>query len=102
MRHHAVQAAVIGADRHHDHLLLGLGQAVGLAVHQRIVIGEEGAEFRRPMGQHEEHVGNETGLFLHGENPFEQVGRQRVEAGGQCETADRLSSRQHHGKLHFG
>jgi len=102
MGDHAIQAAVVGADRDHDHLLLGLGQAVGFALHQRIVIGEEGTELRRPMGQHEKHVGNETGLFLHGENPFAQVGRQCVEAVGQRETADRLSSRQRHGKLHFG
>lgn len=88
MGDHAIQAAVVGADRDHDHFLLGLGQAVGFTFHQRIVIGEEGAKLCRPMGQHKKHVGNETGLFLHGKNPLAQVAGQCVEAVGQRKTAD--------------
>jgi len=87
---HAVQAAVIGADGDHDHLLLGLGQAVGGTLHQRIVVGEEGAEFVGAVRQHEKHVGHEAGLGLHREDALAHVLRQRIEIFGERKTADRL------------
>lgn len=73
MRDHAVQALVGGGSGHHDHLALALGQAAGFAQHQRVVVGEEGAALVGPMGQREEDVGHEAGLFLHGEDALADI-----------------------------
>ncbi|MCY1560337.1 hypothetical protein D9M68_974630 [compost metagenome] len=64
-----------GTGGDHDHLLFRRGQAVGFTFHQGVVVGEESAEFVRPVGQHEEHVGHEAGLLLHREYPLAQVAR---------------------------
>ncbi len=70
----AILALVGVAGRDHDHLALGLGQALRL-VHQGIVIGEEGAELLRAMRQRQEDVGHEAGLLLHGEDALADVVR---------------------------
>ena len=71
----AVLALVGRAGRDHDHLALGLGQAAGL-VHQRVVVGDEGAELVRPVRQREEDVGDEAGFLLHGLDARADVVRQ--------------------------
>src|SRR6516162_934383 len=63
MRHNAILALVEVAGRDHDHLALGFGQIAGL-VHQRIVVGEEGAELLRSVREHEEDIRNEARLLL--------------------------------------
>ena len=55
----AIQAIIGGRRRHYDHFALGLGEAGGF-FHQRIVIGEEGAEFVGTASQRQEHIGHET------------------------------------------
>ena len=80
VRDHAVLALVPRRDGDDDHLALGLRQALGL-VHQRVVVGHEGAEFRRPVREHQEHVRHEAGLFLHGQDPRADVLGQGVQVG---------------------
>ena len=71
----AVLALVGVAGRHHDHLALGLGEVAGL-VHQRVVIGEEGAELVGPVGEHQKDVRHEAGLLLHRQDARADVLRQ--------------------------
>ena len=68
----AILALVDARGRDHDHLALGLAQAAGL-LHQRVMIGEEGAELVRPARQREKDVGNEARLFLHRCDPLADV-----------------------------
>ena len=75
----AILALVGVAGRHHDHLALGLGEIAGL-VHQRVVIGEEGAELVGPTGEHQKDVRHEAGLLLNGQD-----------ARSGCPPADRRS-----------
>ena len=63
----------------HDHLALGLAQAAGL-LHQRVMIGEEGAELVRPSRQRKKDVRDEARLFLHRFDPLANVLRQIGEA----------------------
>ena len=86
MGDHAVLALVGAARRHHDHFALGLGQVAGL-VHQGIVIGKECAEFIRAVGEGEEYVGNEAGLFLDGNDAVANVLGHVLQFGDR-ETAD--------------
>ena len=72
MRDDAVQAIVRARRRDDDHLALGLGEPA-LLLHQRIVVGEERAEFVRPVRQRQEHVGHEARLLLHLEDPRADV-----------------------------
>jgi hypothetical protein len=72
---HAILALVGGAGRHHDHLALGLGEPAFL-LHQRVVIGEEGAELFRAIGQRQEHIRHEAGFFLHRQDTRADVLRQ--------------------------
>ena len=67
MRDDAVQALVGAGGGDDDHLALGLGEAAGL-LHQRVVVGEEGAELVRAVREREEHVGDEARLLLHCED----------------------------------
>ena len=78
VRDHAILALIGARGRDHDHLALGLGEAAVL-VHQRVVIGKEGAKFVRPVGQRQEHVRNESGLLLHREQAGADIFRQRVD-----------------------
>ena len=55
MRDHAIEAIVEARGRDHDHLALGLGEAAGL-LHQRVMIGEEGAELVGTAGEREKDV----------------------------------------------
>ena len=55
MRDHAIMALVGARGRHHDHLAFGLGQAAVL-LHQRVVIGKEGAKLVGTVGQRQEDV----------------------------------------------
>ena len=57
-------------------------------IHQRGVEGEEGPELVRPAGEGEEHVRNEAGLLLDGEDLLADVVGQVVE-GGHVEPRDR-------------
>ena len=81
MRDHAVVAMVGAAGRDDDHLALRLAEAAALLRHERVVVGEEGAELVGPVGEDEEDVGHEARLFLHGEDPgadvVGQVGERR-------------------------
>ena len=87
MRDHAILALVGGGGRDHDHLALRLRQPAVL-LHQRIVIGEEGAEFVRPVREHEEDVGDEARLLLHRFDPRADVGGQALQRR-HGKTADR-------------
>ena len=75
MRDHAIMALVGGRGRDHDHLALGLGQAAVL-LHQRVVIGEEGAELVGPVGQRQEHVRARSPL-----SPARRAMRSRMSSG---------------------
>ena len=81
MRDHAILALVGARRRHHDHLALGLGEPAVL-LHQRIMIGEEGAEFVGPIRQRQEHVRNEAGFLLHREEAGPDILRQAVDRRG--------------------
>ena len=72
MRDDAIGAGVDARGRDHDHLALGLGQAAGL-FHQRVMIGEEGAELVRPSREREKDIGHEARLFLHRFDPLANV-----------------------------
>ena len=80
MRDHAILALIGARGRDHDHLALGLGQAAVL-VHQRVVIGEERAEFVGPVSQRQEHVRDEAGFLLHREQAGADIFRQLVDGG---------------------
>jgi len=72
VRNDAIEA-IVGAGRgDDDHLALGLAQA-GLAQHQRVVVGEKSPEFVGAMGERQENVRDETGLFLNLEYPRADV-----------------------------
>ena len=75
----AIGAVVDARSRDHDHLALGLGQAAGL-LHQRVMIGEEGAELVRPARERQKHIGNEARFFLHRFDPLADVVGQIGEA----------------------
>ncbi len=64
----------------HDHLALGLGEPA-LLVHQRVVIGEEGAELVGPVRQRDEDIGHEARLLLHALDALADVVRQLGEIG---------------------
>ncbi len=89
MRDHAIVALVGAGGRHHDHLALGLGQAAVL-FHQRVVIGKERAEFVGPVGQRQEDVRHEAGLFLHREQAAADIVGQCVDGGYREASGDRL------------
>ena len=74
---HAVVRARGGDD---DHLPLRLGESAFLQ-HQRVVVGEEGAELVGPVREREEHVGHEAGLLLHLDDARADVLRQVLEPG---------------------
>ena len=80
VRDHAVLALVGAGGGDHDHFALGLGQAA-LLFHQRVVIGEERAEFVRAVREGEEHVGHEARLLLHRDDALADVLRQVFELG---------------------
>src|SRR5262249_34685449 len=86
VRDHAVLAVVRPAGRDDDHLALGLAQAA-LLEHQRVVVGEEGAELVGPAGQDGEDVGDEAGLLLDFEDARAHVGG-RVLDGGDGKARD--------------
>ena len=71
----AVLALIGIAGRHHDHLALGLGEIAGL-VHQRVVIGEEGAKLVGPVSQHQKDVRHEAGFLLNRQDSRTDVLRQ--------------------------
>ena len=74
--------AVVDAGRgDHDHLALGLGEAAGL-FHQRVMIGEEGAELVGPACERQKHVRHEARLFLHRFDPLADVVGKIGEVGG--------------------
>ena len=83
----AILALVDARGRDHDHLALGLGQAARL-LHQRVMIGEEGAELVRPARQREKDVRNEARLFLHHCDPLANVLR-KIGKIGRRKSADR-------------
>ncbi len=87
MRDDAILAMVEAGGGDHDHLPLGLGQAAGL-LHQRVMIGEEGAELVGTARQRQKDVGHEAGLFLHRRDPLGDVGGQVLEVR-RFESADR-------------
>ena len=67
VRDDAVEA-VVGAGRgDDDHLAFGLGQPAVL-VHQRVVVGEERPEFRWPVRERQEDIGDESRLLLNFEH----------------------------------
>ena len=68
----AILAAVDARSRDHDHLALGLAQAAGL-LHQRVMIGEEGAKLVRPARERQKDIGNEARLLLHRRDPLANV-----------------------------
>ena len=68
VRDDAIQAIVRARRRDHDHLAVGLREPAAFLLHQRIVVREERAKFVRTMRERDEHVRDEAGLFLHGEN----------------------------------
>ena len=74
----AVVAVVGGRSRDDDHFAFGLGQPAG-TLHQRVVIGKEGAELVGAVGEGEEDVGNESRLLLDGADAAADVVRERVE-----------------------
>ena len=84
----AVLALVGARGGHHDHLALGLGQAAFL-LHQRVVVGEEGAELVGPVREGEEHVGDEAGLLLHREDAAANV------LGDVLQLRDRVTADRH-------
>ena len=86
MRDHAVQAVVARRCGDDDQLALGLRQPL-VGIHECGVEREEGTELLGPAGECEEHVGNEAGLLLHGENLVADVVGQIVE-GGHVEPRD--------------
>jgi hypothetical protein len=59
MGNDAVLALVRRRGCDHNHLTLRFGESA-LFVHQGVVVGHKGAEFLRPVGKHEKHVGNEA------------------------------------------
>jgi hypothetical protein len=63
VRDDAVEAVIDRRGGHDDHLPIGLGQVPRLLLHERVVVGEEGAEFVRSAGQGEEDVGHEARLL---------------------------------------
>jgi len=87
MRDDAVEAVVGAGRRDDDHLALGLGEPAFL-LHQRVVVGEEGAELVGAVGQRQEDVRHEAGLLLHGEDAGADVVGQVVEPGHRI-AADR-------------
>ena len=88
MRDDAILALVEARGRYHDHLALGLRQIAGL-VHQRVVIGEKGAELVGSVRQRQEHVRDEPRFLLHRENALANVVG-HVGQGGNREAADGL------------
>ena len=78
VRDEAVETIVGAGDGDDDHLALGLGEA-GFAQHQRVVVGEERAELVGTVGERQEDVGDEPGLFLHLEHPRADVVGQVLE-----------------------
>ena len=78
MRDHAIEAVVDARGRDHDHLPLRLGEAAGL-LHQRVMIGEEGAELVGTTREREKNVGHEARLLLHRLDPLADVLRQAGE-----------------------
>ena len=73
MRDDAILTAVGVGGGDHDHFAFGLAQTA-FALHQGVVIGEKRAEFIRAVRQGQEHVGHESGLFLHGQDRILDVG----------------------------
>ena len=59
-------------------LALGLGEAAAL-FHKRIMMGKEGAELVRPVGQRQDYVRDEAGLLLHRAQAGADVFRQFVD-----------------------
>ena len=90
----AILALVGAAGRHHDHLALGLGQIAGL-VHQGVVIGEEGAELVRAMGQHQEDIRHEAGFLLNREYARADILRQVGDLGNGKAADGRLAHERH-------
>ena len=83
--HHAVQALVGCAGGGDDHLAVALAQVAAAAgafgLHQRVVVGEEGAPFGRAARQAQEHVRHKAGFFLHGQHLGLDVVGQGVQVG---------------------
>jgi hypothetical protein len=86
MRYDAILALVCTAACDHDHLALCLAQVARL-VHQRVMVGEEGAELLGPISENQENIGNETGFLLDSEQPFADI-RRHVRQGGNREAAN--------------
>src|SRR5271163_671844 len=89
MGDNAILALVEARGRDHDHLALGLAQAAGL-LHQRVMIGEEGAKLLRPARQRQKDIGNEARLFLHRGDPLANV-RRELGKVGRRKSADRFA-----------
>jgi hypothetical protein len=78
VRDDAILALVDAGGRDHDHLPLGLRQAARL-LHERVMVGEEGAELVGPARQRKEDVRHEAGLLLHRGDARGDVGRKLFE-----------------------
>lgn len=94
----AVEAVIRGAGSNHNHLALVLRQAA-FAGHQRVVVGEEGTELVRAMGEHKENIRHETGAFLDLEDLIADLLGQVVQLG-DGKAANRLVA--HRLTLHLG
>src|SRR6185436_13363331 len=77
---HAVLALVRARGRDDDHLAFGLRETA-LLLHQRVVVGEERAEFGGPMGEREEDIRHESRLLLDGEDALAHVLRKPGDVG---------------------
>src|SRR5438093_2649491 len=78
MRDHTVMTVIGATGGDDNHLSLGFGQPA-LLQHERVMIGEEGAELVRPMGQGQKNVGNKPGFLLHGQDSIPDIWREIFE-----------------------
>ena len=90
----AILAVVEAGRGDYDHLTLGFAQVPRL-FHQRVMIGEEGAELVRPARQREKDIGDESGLLLNRGDPLADVLGKFGNLGHGKSTDRRLGVRLH-------